>query len=365
MDSMVKFLDKPSGLWYVGIYSNNFRDKVDHIISLAAHEKFETFLQKTGISIPIIVFHLPQYRDEVHFANILSLVSGEISAEKYTANLKALYGKNTIAMSEAVFVENGFAFVVGKVLPEREQYVRDKLIPMQKDLGMSHGFIVSDKSDSIINEYFSFEFSVVPNSLAANGITLARFKDLDMSLENFVKKLTDDQKDQLRQLIDPEAVEAQTDEARRVLEEAFDSKALESAEEDAPETEVADDAYTEFRTRIFKDLDVENLSKALQALGEMAQSFGERIDGLETRVNHTEKDMDTRVAEAFEPTNWLNTIQSRSVEEEEPTEGDLLEALKGNIPDLAEDLATDQKADLDDPSVGLLWGPLGVNVNGR
>jgi hypothetical protein len=160
------FRDKAGTTWFVGIYSNNFQDKQDDIISEAAHEEYATWFKTTGIRAPIVMLHQPQYPEVIHVGMLLALVTGRMSSEVYTKTLKEMYEKTAIAEAVSVFVKNGFAVVIGKVFDHKQDVVK-MLMRHQNKWGMSHGFIPLQKDDNIINQYRTFEFTLAPEVFLA------------------------------------------------------------------------------------------------------------------------------------------------------------------------------------------------------
>jgi hypothetical protein len=159
--------DKSGNWWLIGFYTNKFKDRQDEILSDDAHRKFVSWVNEKSIHLPVTVNHMPKYESKVWVTLFKAFEEGRLSSENLNKILNRFYAKFALGTTERVFYSNGFVGVIAKIFPGRIKAVQ-ALKELDFDLGMSHGFIPFKVSDNIINEYRTFEASILPNLRAAN-----------------------------------------------------------------------------------------------------------------------------------------------------------------------------------------------------
>lgn len=326
------------GIWFLGYYSNNFKDREGEIFSRAAHEEYADWVNRKGVKPPIILMHQPKYPGIVWGLLLGAVEKGIISAQKYNQYVKELYEPTAIAETLAVISVEGFNIVVGKVFDDKKDAVKN-LLALDKQWSMSHGFLVKEQSGNIIEKYRSFEFTILPTELAANYVTPAMFTGVEMD----EKKLTDEQRAILEQ-VDPDLadrIEANLPKVREILEGVLDSKALEELEEPVVETEqpenvqeeqeevvVAEDAVV---AKVFNALKVDELQATLKNMAQAITDQQKQLEQLRTELKeYQKKTEDEIVAAQFDTPIWSKIFDDVGVDDET-----LVEELKGNIKERA------------------------------
>jgi hypothetical protein len=163
---------KDGNWWFVGIYSNKFIDRYDTVLSSDSHKNFISFLDESGFRPVVTIWHEPKMSEEFWLSvwrnfgdNIPSLQSV----------VDAVFKDYAFAKTEQVIYMNGFSVVLAKIYPDKVDVA--KRLSERDDLGMSHGFLSGGFNDNITSgysftdEYYSFEFTVLPRHRAANRIT--------------------------------------------------------------------------------------------------------------------------------------------------------------------------------------------------
>jgi hypothetical protein len=147
------FKDRDGEYRWLGLHSNNYRDKDGQWFSADAHKEYADWaMSEEGILPTLRLWHVPVDvgdADHVSFDGNFMLSSGTFRKEWYglAEELKAAEGS---------------------------------------DLGMSHGFQYrpQDLRDGVYHKYRSFEVSVLPREAAANEFTAYFAKDMPMLNEN-------------------------------------------------------------------------------------------------------------------------------------------------------------------------------------
>jgi hypothetical protein len=333
---------KSNGTWFVGIYSNNFKDRQDEIITRQAHEDFAQWTKDNGIKPPIILFHLPQYPPEVHLANLLGLSKGIFTPQQYNDNMMTMYKATAIAQAEYIIPIDGFMVVLGQIFDTKVPIVKKYLTEHPEQWGMSHGFL-GLKDGSTITKYFSHEFSILRESAAANSLTAVGIKETLMA--DTTKTLSEEDRGLLEGVLGENATAALEEgiqKVKEVLETVVENKSVdEPAEIPAVETVVAtlevteepvvEKGYETFRAQIMADLNIEGLLKALNTAAAQLAETNAKLETLENRMKALEVDEDTRIAAQFAVPDWsfgLSTAQK----EADPAETELIEQLKKELP---------------------------------
>ena len=188
-------------------------------------------------------------------------------------------------------------------------------------------------------------------------------------MENILKglDLSDEELTALEAVLDvpPEEVDAAIEQAKSILQDVLVNKSddavgefveaflAEKATEEIEETPVD---YVEFRSQVMEDLNVSGLQEALQTLNNRLTSIEGVVENLGAEVKAVKVDEDTKIANAFAPAfnpapNWNSIVSGKQADEEE----ELLETLKGNIPEYKE-TETGKENPLEIGFTKLLWG---------
>jgi hypothetical protein len=323
--------DKAGQLWFIGVYSNNFEDREGEILSWDSHVEYSTWAKSKGVKPPIVIMHTPKYPDAVHLGLAIGLASNLLNSQQYNEKYLTLYQSTALAQADLIIPLNGFMFVAGKVLEGQEK--RAELIQQSSfEWGMSHGFIPLKQRDNIIDQYRTFEFTVLPSAIAANELTPINFMEEKVAED---KNLTEEQREEMEKVLNPDKAEDTTEKARQMLQSLLASKELgekkehmeeemmdeEKDEEEEKKTESK--SYEAIRAKIFVDLDVEGLQAAFKQAADLLDKANKRIDALEAQVK---KSVDEVVAEQLNPVQWTNLFNAPGLQDEKKIE-DLKKAL--------------------------------------
>lgn len=363
------FKDKQDGLWFIGVYSNNYIDRQQEIITEKAHQEYAQWLKTTGVQPPIVMLHLPRFPEIVHYVMLLALATGKMTVDKYNALMMELYKSTAIAQTKSVIVKNGFSFVIGKVIESKRPLV-EKLMKMQKTWGMSHGFIPLKFDDTLdtITMYRAFEFTLAPESLSANGLTAIGFKEdkmADVLLKD--KELSEEERAAIQQVFDEEDAETATAKAREVLRDLLASKmevATEETEDENPtpsEEDTDTDDYKALVGKLAEDFKLEELATIIKTIGERLTALEATQDEVAEKIQEIDQTEDDRVVNQyfknFKGVDWTLGFGAHKLDQKEADEDqkEEIEKLKGDIPkQFVEGQETDPKNAL---QVGF-WGPL-------
>lgn len=339
-----KFYKDAAGIWYFGVYSNNYEDREGEIITWDAHKEYATWMKEKGIVPQITFMHQPKIPDVLWLAAYKAFELGKMTSDQLNAFIKTVYQDYALAETKAVIPLDGFTLVVGKVYDDKISIV-EKLMNSDVNLAMSHGFITLEYDDNIIEKYRSFEFAVLPDHRAANVLTLGEFIVDE-------KRLTDEDRQLLNDMFGEdtgEKAESAIERAKEILRGILSSK--EVSEEETPEEDVAEETeeepvenkdYEDIRQKIVIDLNVDGLqqtlktvSEAIQVIGAKLDEMAPRMDALDTKMKELEKSDDEKIAAQFQRPvfhapdwNFMQPTQRKEVEEQE----DLVEKLKELAP---------------------------------
>jgi hypothetical protein len=218
------FKDASGQWWMIGIYSNRFKDREEEILSLEAHEEYAKWFAESGIVPAITTLHYPRmgkkfwetvwekYQDDIPTLNQI---------------IKAVYEDFSIGEAVKVTVINGFTAVVAKIYQDKAHIV-EGLAELKDKIGMSHGFIVLQKTANIIDRYRSFEFSNLERTRAANVLTQPLFSEAAMS----EKGLSDEDRKFFTAIgFDPTVLETGTQRAFERLAPIMEFKSLMTEED--------------------------------------------------------------------------------------------------------------------------------------
>lgn len=344
-DTKAKFYEDSGGIWFLGYYSNNFRDKEGEIISREAHEEYAEWVTSKGVKPPIVLMHLPKYPDILLGLLHGALEKGYISSKQYNQYFKELYEPTAIAETAAVISVDGFNIVIGKVYEHKKETVQ-RMLDSDMQWSMSHGFLVPDQSGNIINKYRTFEFTILPDEMAANFMSPAMFTGVEMD----EKKLTAAQREILDK-VEPglaDRIEANMPKVREILEGVLDSKALEEldgtvaeieqvATEESADTvveEVAEEVETEdVVAKVYDALKVPELHATLKTLADMLTQQGNEIEQLKTELKAFQKKTeDEIVAAQYETPIWSKIFEVGGITTDEALIDELKENVKENVP---------------------------------
>ena len=328
-DTKAKFYEDSGGIWFLGYYSNNFRDKEGEIISKEAHEEYAEWVTSKGVKPPIVLMHLPKYPGILLGLLHGALEKGYISSKQYNQYFKELYEPTAIAETAAVISVDGFNIVIGKVYEHKKETVQ-RMLDSDMQWSMSHGFLVPDQSGNIINKYRTFEFTILPDEMAANFMSPAMFTGVEMD----EKKLTEAQREILDR-VEPglaDRIEENMPKVREILEGVLDSKALEELdetvveieqiaaedEEETPEeTPTEETSVDETVAKVFEALQVPELQATLQKMADLINEQGTKINQLETEMKEFQKKTeDEIVAAQFDGPIWSKIFDVGGVSDE-------------------------------------------------
>ena len=164
---------------FLGIYSNNYLDKDEAVLSFEAHKEFAAWVKANNVKLPITVLHQPKYPEVFHIGVYMALKGGMITPEQYSQIYQKVYAPYAVGVTEHIIPYKGFVIVIGNIF--KNKYDKIELIhKSSKAWGMSHGFLPlrrNAEDKNIIEQYRSFELSILPNSFAANELTVAGIKE--------------------------------------------------------------------------------------------------------------------------------------------------------------------------------------------
>jgi hypothetical protein len=237
--------DVQGSWWFLGIYSNRFKDLDEEILSEESHKEYIQWLKDTGFKPVITAYHLPRAKDAGFWAKVFdALESDPVSLQRV---VDGFYKPMAFAKVERVIYANSFTFVLAKFLPGKED-IAVKLSKM-KNLGMSHGFINKESNGNIFNKYRTFEMSILRSVRAANPFTLSGVlsqRGNDMDVKDNQKALTPEDRSALVDLFGEEVIgkiESRTEKAEEVLTRLIEYKLVGDVEKaKKPMTPAQDDA---------------------------------------------------------------------------------------------------------------------------
>lgn len=354
----VFYKDANEQYWFFGIFSNNFEDREGEIISWDAHLDNARWLREKNIRPPVTVLHSPHFPPLFHILHTLAVLGGDITPQQYSTNLKELYASTAIAETHAVIPLNNFIFVVAKVYDNKKSLV-ERLAQVTDSWGMSHGFVRTKSDGNITTKYRSFEYSVLPNVLAANAVTpFGIIKKGELVMDDVVKQLSEEDRTLLNDLLSGgvEDLESATEKARDILQRVLGSKSLEVektlAEEETPaEEQEVSKSYAEIRDQLMADLKIDELVGVLKAAGDTVRELQEEIAQLKAKIVALETDEDTKIASQFAAPDWTLGFGKKQREDAED-DPELLEELKKQAP---EEIVKSLNAETDNPLVKGFW----------
>lgn len=303
--------DENGDWWFIGLYSNKFKDREAEIISEEAHREYTEWARNKGIKPQITLFHMPRAQPGFWYSVMQAYEKNMIRTETINTMLRDFYKDYAIAEAERVFYANGFVGVAGKVYKGREAWINN-LSNYPDELGMSHGFIPIELDDNIYTKYRSFEMSILPKSRAANIWTKVDFVEGTMPLDAKDQEFLDN-----IQQGTAEEVDTATEETRQQLED----KGVEFKENETPEITVD--------TMINKLVETMKWDEFGQALHQQLTEINSRFDQIENRLKEVEQTEDEKVANLYQP-NWQQFLPKKEGEEkkvEEQKHFDFLSAL--------------------------------------
>jgi hypothetical protein len=294
---MISFKQDSSGhWWFIGIYSNKFKDRQDEILSEESHKDFVEWVSKNGVKPQVTLLHQPKPRRGFWSSVLMAFDTGLINKDVFNSVMRDYYKEFAIAETERLIYSNGFTVVVAKVHENRIPQV-NRLKNSDITLGMSHGFVPLKTDGNIYERYRSFEFSVLPLSRAANAFTETHIMEVVMEKED--KKWLDGIQEGLGEAIE----QATESKAEELIENGTEFK------EEVPVEEVAKEEVEETTPQIDLDGLVKalNLDGLIEAIKEQLSQRDQKIESLETRIKELEKDEDTKVASLYQP-NWQKSF---------------------------------------------------------
>jgi hypothetical protein len=327
-ENSVMFKEDANGqMWFVGTYSNQFKDRQNQIISEEAHLKYIEWLKETGVKPQITLYHMPRYAPGFWVAVMKAHEMGLINNNTLSGIMRDFYKDYAIAETEKVIYSNGFVIVVAKVYDNKKELVK-QLQNVAGELGMSHGFVPGKYSDSIYDEYKSFEYSVLHRSRAANVYTDAKiFGGNELPMDAEEKALLNTISDGLGDEIE-HSTEDKQNELRNKGTEFKENPPAEPEKENAEpeqtpaepvapegekteENEVPNEAQKLINDLVLKVAEGINIDGLVATLNERLDGIRAEIkaglDQMESRIKAVEETEDEKVARMIEP-NWQKLI---------------------------------------------------------
>ncbi len=281
--------DKEGNTWFIGLFSNKFKDRQNEILSEAAHQEYVKWVIESGVRPQVTLFHMPRAVPGFWYQVMKSYEKGMINTSTLNNLLKDFYKEYAITEAEKVFYVNGFVGVAGRVYPDRLAWVNN-IAAKAEDIGMSHGFIPAERDGNIYTKYRSFEFSVLPKSWAANVWTKANLVEVaEMPLEQEVAEFLNEIQEGTA-----EQVEQQTGE----MEQELEAKGVEFKATDLITQVVEQMKFDEF----------------VQVLGDRLTTLTEKLNAMEARLKEMERSEDEKIASRYQP-NWQQFLTPASKSE--------------------------------------------------
>jgi len=269
--------------YFIGVYSNRYKDREDEFLSEKSHVEYADWVNEKGVQPPVILFHQPEHEPGFWRSMVWIHEQGKIDTATFNKVMADFYKDYSFAVTERVMYVNGFTVVVAKVTKEK---VANSLANDPVELGMSHGFVPLEFNDNIYDKYRSFEFSVLPKNRAANTYTQISFGGKSMNGKD-------------REWVESHLGTETADE----LEEMTEKQAEELEQAGVEFKEAPEEESTEM------DLDLVQVAKALK-LDELVEvvrtqfaNLDARLKEIEGRVENVEQTEDEKVAAKYD-INW-------------------------------------------------------------
>jgi hypothetical protein len=300
--------DAQGNWWFIGLYSNKFKDRDDEILSEESHQKYVEWVKETGIRPPVILMHMPRYVPGFWLQVMKAHDAGMIATETLNELLRDFYKDYALAETEKVFYTNGFTGIVAKVYNDKVGWVKN-LINYPEDIGMSHGFVPLEMDGNIYKNYRSFEFSVLPLRRASNVYTsISLVEDVSMPVDKETEEFLDNIREGTAEEIDAQTQKMSTD----LVEAGVAFKEIDLDEL------VKKMKWDEFVTVVKERFDEYHAVVA---------EFNEKLEAFENRIKEVEKSEDERIANKF-TVNYAHTLKGPSDSEENVTD----KAIKSDQP---------------------------------
>ena len=299
-DMPLQIFKDAKGNWrWLGVFSNNYKDHSEEIITEAAHKEFIEFLDANPEQAPLFT---PWHTLE--------------AARKHRSDFWDYV--------------DGFMVIGGKLEEDEAQALfkaAEKTV-----LGMSHGFFPQsfDPQDkNAITKYRSFEVSDLPLSNAANpwtGISILQKEDsmgfkkakreylVGLIGEDAVKGLEDNLKQGkgVLQLLGVPSKEAAPD-------EPADTQ-VEETDEETEETEPDMEAVTILAKAMSEQLGLPQLSAMIEKMDKTIQDQGKLIQAQAKEIKELKKSDDQRIAEQIAPRTSLYWLKDKRASNSQETE---------------------------------------------
>ncbi len=362
--SVIKIIQDGDQLRILGIYSNKFIDLEGEIIPEKAHKEYAAWTKDTGFRPVVTLMHMPRIPGLL-WITLYNKLKANIPA--LSKAVHKIFKGYAIAEIDRVTPLNGFAAISAVVLPGMEDVA--KRLAERDDLGMSHGFILLERDDKILTKYRSFEFTILPQSRAANIFTRpevvseeamsikalspedreflveaygeVRIASFEASTADTAKVLAGilEFKDIMSEKTEEPTLEslenAKAEEEEEVLDRDSQSEDVEEGEKDEkeevdnteeqPVDDAVDDPYDELVQRVMKGLKIDQLSTLLENYKDRIVSLEEEVaelKSLKADVQEIQKTHDEAVAEEFTPPMWFEAGESPSQSKSNVIESD-------------------------------------------
>jgi len=318
--SFVQFKQDADGnWWYLGCYSNKYKDRDEEIISEAAHKEYADWVKDKGVRPQVTLFHMPRHSPGLWGKILKAHEDGKISTSALNAFMKDFYKDYSIAETERVFLANGFIYVAARVHPDKIHVVK-KLINYKEKLGMSHGFVPKEVSGNIFEKYRSFEYTVLPARRAANvwnpepqfskeEIGMALDKDVEQFLDETIGQGTANEVDEQTQKAAQELEQMGTEYKENDTPEVQEPEKTEETPAQENLQADAEKAYAGLVDRIVGDLKFKEFVEAVKA---QLNSMQEKVDAAEARIKELEKEDDEKFSGQYQQ-GYANLLEMFSV----------------------------------------------------
>lgn len=300
--SSVSFYKGTDGsTYFVGLFSNQFKDRDGHILTESAHQHYVLWVEKTGVRPPITLFHQPQAKPGFWTQIMDAHADGHLTTKQLNTILRNFYADNALGETETVWYADGFLGVIAKVYDDKINWVKN-LQTYPEPLGMSHGFIVDKKDGNLIDEYRTFEMSVLPLDCAANSYTYTFYAEekenmgLPDRIQEFLASIKQDLPDEVGNQVQSAAEKLYETGVEFKTVERDVSKDLDEAVEDLAGQLVKNETFVNaFAVRLATALKMQELDTYLRS--EFA-SIREDLEALKTEE-------DAKIADLISP-SWAS-----------------------------------------------------------
>lgn len=101
--------DENGDWWFIGLYSNKFKDREAEIISEEAHREYTEWARNKGIKPQITLFHMPRAQPGFWYSVMQAYEKNMIRTETINTMLRDFYKDYAVAEAERVFMLTGLS----------------------------------------------------------------------------------------------------------------------------------------------------------------------------------------------------------------------------------------------------------------